>query len=56
MGWMAMFLAQNPEHRRALAAEPKRIPKAIDELMRRYSIANIARVVRRDMEYLGASL
>jgi len=56
MGWMAMFLAQHPAHRRELAAEPKRIPKAIDEMMRRYSIANIARVVKEDMEYLGARL
>jgi cytochrome P450 len=56
MGWMAMFLADNPLHRRDLAANPKRIPKAIDELLRRYSIANIARVVKDDMEYLGASL
>jgi cytochrome P450 len=56
MGWMAMFLADNPAHRRDLAANPTRIPKAIDEFMRRYSIANIARVVRDDMEYLGASL
>jgi len=38
MGWMAMFLAEHPAHRGELAAEPKRIPKAIDELMRRYSI------------------
>jgi len=56
MGWMAMFLAQNPAHRRELADHPTRIPRAIDELMRRYSIANIARVVRQDMHYLGASL
>lgn len=56
MGWMAMFLADNPSHRRDLTANPKRIPKAIDELLRRYSIANIARVVKDDMDYLGASL
>jgi len=56
MGWIAMFLARNPGHRRELVIRPTRIPKAIDELMRRYSIANIARVVRQDMEYLGASL
>ena len=56
MGWMALFLAEHPAHRRELAAEPQRIPKAIDELMRRYSIANIARVVKEDMEYLGATL
>ena len=56
MGWIAMLLAQNPGHRRELAANPARLPKAIDELMRRDSIANIARAVRHDMDYLGASL
>jgi cytochrome P450 len=56
MGWIALFLARNPAHRRQLVRDPTRIPKAIDELMRRYSIANIARVVRQDMGYLGASL
>jgi cytochrome P450 len=35
MGWIAMFLAQHPGHRHDLAANPARIPKAIDELMRR---------------------
>jgi cytochrome P450 len=56
MGWIAYFLAQNPDHRRQLTEDPRRIPRAIDELMRRFSIANIARVVRNDMEYEGASL
>lgn len=56
MGWIAYFLAEHDEHRRALAADPKRIPKAIEELMRRFSIANIARVVKADMEYEGAQL
>ena len=56
MGWIALFLAGSPVHRRELIAQPGRIPKAIDELMRRYSIANIARVVKDDMMYLGASL
>jgi cytochrome P450 len=56
MGWIALFLAENPAHRRLLAEDPRRIPRAIDELMRRFSIANIARVVKADMEYEGARL
>jgi len=56
MGWIACFLAGHAEHRRALAANPKAIPKAIEELMRRFSIANIARVVKEDMDYEGARL
>lgn len=56
MSWIAFFLAEHPEHRRRLAEDRQRIPRAIDELMRRFSIANIARVVREDMEYKGAQL
>jgi cytochrome P450 len=56
MAWIAMFLAENPEHRQQLIDEPARIPKAIEELMRRFSIGNIARVVRDDMEFEGAQL
>ncbi|WP_417320113.1 cytochrome P450 [Emcibacter sp.] len=56
MGWMAMFLAQNPGHRRQLIDDPLLIPNAVQEMLRRFSIPNIARVVREDMEYHGASL
>jgi cytochrome P450 len=56
MAWIAMFLAENPEHRQQLIDEPASIPKAIEELMRRFSIGNIARVVREDMEFEGAQL
>ncbi len=56
MSWIALFLAENPEHRAALVAEPKRIPKAIEEFMRRFSIANLARVVREDTELEGVTL
>lgn len=54
MGWVALFLARNPGHRRQLIEEPALIPKAIDELLRRFSIPTIARVVRADMDYKGA--
>ena len=56
LGWIAWFLAQSPAHRRRLIEEPKVIPRAIDELMRRFSIANIARVVRDDMAFDGTAL
>jgi cytochrome P450 len=56
MSWIAMFLAESPNHRQQLIDEPARIPKAIEELMRRFSIGNIARVVREDMEFEGAQL
>ncbi len=56
MAWIAMFLAENPAHRQQLIDAPALIPKAIEELMRRFSIGNIARVVREDMEFEGAQL
>jgi cytochrome P450 len=56
MGWAALFLAGNPGHRRQLIAEPGLIPKAIEELMRRFSVPNIARVVRADYEFRSAPL
>ena len=56
MGWMALFLAQNPGHRKQLVDDPELIPNAVQELLRRYSIPNIARVVRADMDYHGARL
>lgn len=56
MGWAALFLAENPEHRHQLAAEPALIPKAIEELLRRFAVPNIARVVREDIDYRDAQL
>jgi cytochrome P450 len=56
MGWAALFLAENPEHRRQLAEEPALIPKAIEELLRRFAVPNIARVVRDDIDYRDAQL
>jgi cytochrome P450 len=56
MGWIALFLAEHPQHRDYLIADLLRIPRAIDELMRRFSIANIARVVKADMVYEGTVL
>jgi cytochrome P450 len=56
MGWVALFLARNPGHRQQLVEDPGLIPKAIDELLRRFSIPTIARVVRNDMTYRGVAL
>lgn len=45
------FLAENPGHRRQLLDDPTLIRPAIEELLRRFGIANIARVVRDDCTY-----
>lgn len=56
LAWFALHLANAPADRKLLREEPARIPKAIHELMRRYAIPNIARIVTRDMEFEGAPL
>jgi len=56
LGWIARFLAQNPVHRQRLIAEPRIVPKAVDELLRRFSVVNSARVVKQDMAYGGAEM
>lgn len=56
MTWIAWYLARNPAQRQVLIDEPKRIPKAIDEFLRRFAISNIARVVVDDVEFGGAPL
>jgi len=56
LGWTARYLAENPAARRRILAEPRLIPRVIDEMLRRYSVANIARVVRQDMQYRGIEM
>jgi cytochrome P450 len=56
MGFMARHLALNPEFRHALQAKPELIPRAVEELLRRYSIATPAREVIKEVELGGAHL
>ncbi|MDB5393385.1 MAG: cytochrome [Rhodospirillales bacterium] len=50
------FLAENPRHRQQLLDDPALIKPAIEELLRRFGIANIARVVRDDCDYHGVAM
>ena len=54
MGFAAHFLAKNAEHRRQLLAQPNLIPKAVDELLRRFPIVNQGREVKQDYDYKNA--
>jgi cytochrome P450 len=56
MGWMALFLAENPAHRQQLVSGKASHNNAIEELLRRFAVPNIARVVRNDLDYQGAQL
>lgn len=54
--FVMLFLARNPQHRRALVENPDLIPIAAMELVRRFPVVVMVRQVRVDMEYQGVSL
>ena len=59
MGFFAHFLAVNPAHRRQLAERIHDRPfveRAVEELLRRHGIANIARMVGSDTSFGGIAL
>ncbi|MDB5970645.1 MAG: cytochrome [Hydrocarboniphaga sp.] len=56
LAFMTKFLAENPGHRQQLIEHPDLIPGAIDELMRRYGIVNLSRLVARDCVMDGVRL
>ncbi len=56
LGFVAMFLARNPDHVRRLREEPELIDHAIEELLRRHGVSNNGRLVREDCEFLGVQL
>ncbi len=56
MGFMFRFLAENPEHARQLAVDPKLIPAALEELLRRFGVSSPARIVARDTELNGVKM
>jgi cytochrome P450 len=50
------FLATHPEHRDQLLQDPSLIPNAVEELLRRFGVANVARTVRADCEFHGVEM
>jgi len=56
LGMIALFLAQHPEHRKRLIAQlddEAFLRSAIEELIRRFGLANTARLVMCDLEFKG---
>jgi cytochrome P450 len=54
IGWAGKVLAEHPDQRRALVADPSLIPGTIEELLRYEPPApHVARYVTRDVEYYG---
>lgn len=56
LGFVAHFLAGDPEARQYLNANPNRIVAAIDELFRRFAPATHGRVVTADGRFCGVDL
>ena len=53
IGSALWHLAQHPEDRARLIAEPELMPNAVEELLRAYSPVTMARIVAEDYEYNG---
>ena len=53
MTFVAHFLATHASHAKQLIADPKLIPHAIDEMMRRFGVSSTCRTVTRDYDYKG---
>jgi cytochrome P450 len=56
MGYAMFYLARHPEQQRRLADNPSLIPRAAEELVRRFPIATVGREVREDTEFYGVLL
>ncbi len=50
------YFAQNDDQRKLITEDTSRIPLAVEELLRAFSIVNTGRVVTRDVEHLGCPM
>ena len=56
MTHVVRYLAEHEEQRLELIERPEKIPDAVEELLRRFSIISIGRIVARDVTYEGVDL
>lgn len=56
LGFIANFLARNPEYRRQLIERPALIPAATEELLRRFPLSTLVRKVVSDTRLKGVDL
>ena len=56
IGSSLWHLAQHPEHRAQLRANPGLWPTAVEELLRAYSPVTMARIVDHDVEFQGCPM
>lgn len=56
VGFIGYHLAQNPDQRKLLIEQPKLIPTAVDDLMRRYNAVLLNREATEDLELGGVEM
>lgn len=56
MSHIMHFMATSPAHRQLLVGKPELIPDAVEELLRRFGISNMSRVVTSDTIFHGVSM
>lgn len=56
LGWQFRYLAMHPEIQEELRADRSKIPAAIEELMRAFSVVTSSRTALRDIDFHGAKI
>ena len=56
LGFTMNYLARHPQTRGELVARPELIPKAVEEMLRRFPVSSLGRIVTRDTEFHGVPL
>ena len=56
LGLQFKFLAENPSIQSQLRQDPSRIPNAVEELLRRFSIIAVPKTVAQDVEWAGVAM
>lgn len=56
LSFVMIFLGRNPSHLKQLVDDPELIPRAVEELLRRFPIVADGRMVAADMHYDGVTL
>jgi len=56
LGFTMNYLARNADIRRRLAENPEQISAATEELLRRFPVSTLGRIVTRDVEFHGLQL
>jgi cytochrome P450 len=56
LGFIFRHLAEHPEDRRRLVADPELVPLAVEELLRAYAFITLTRLVKEDVEVGGVQM